>query len=71
MERFGIKIFKVMKEKIATLLYNLGIRTLWVYRNRLIFYQNGVLVSWNKLENKELDYPYHFDCGHDIYPNKI
>ena len=58
-----------MKEKIATLLYNLGVRTLWVYRNRLNFYQNGILVSWNKLENKEQDYPYHFDCGHDIYPN--
>ena len=57
-----------MKEKISTLLYNLGVRTLWVYRNRLNFYQNGVLVSWNQLENKEKDYPYHFDCGHDIYP---
>ena len=60
-----------MKEKIATLLYNLGVRTIWVYRNRLVFYQNGALVSWNKLENKEHDYSYHFDCGHDIYPYKI
>lgn len=57
-----------MKETIATILYNIGLKSIWIRRNAKLFYQNGKQVSWGQLDNKEKDYPYHFINGKDVYP---
>lgn len=58
-----------MKETIATILYNIGFESnKWILRNAKLFYQKGKEVSWEQLENKEKDYPYHFINGKDVYP---
>lgn len=57
-----------MKETIATILFIVGFKSKWVRRNAKLFYQNGKQVSWEQLENKEKDFPYHFINGRDVYP---
>ena len=57
-----------MKEFIATLLWTLHIRPVWVRRNAKLFLQAGKCVSWEQLYNKEHDYPYYFKDGIDTYP---
>ena len=58
-----------MKETIATILYNIGFKyNKWILRNAKLFYRNRKQVSWEQLENKEKDYPYHFINGRDIFP---
>ena len=57
-----------MKEIIATILLNVGFKSKWILRNAKLFYQNGKQVSWEQLENKEKDFPYHFINGRDVYP---
>lgn len=57
-----------MKETIATILLNVGFKSKWILRNAKLFYQNGKQVSWEQLENKEKDFPYHFINGRDVYP---
>lgn len=57
-----------MKETIATILYNIGFKSIWIRRNAKLFYQNGNQISWEQLENKEKDFPYHFINGRDVYP---
>ena len=59
-----------MKETIATILLNVGFKSnKWIRRNAKLFYQNGKQVSWEQLENKEKDFPYHFVNGKDMYPD--
>lgn len=61
-----------MKETIAIILYNIGFKSnKWILRNAKLFYQKGKEVSWEQLENKEKDYPYHFINGKDVYPKNI
>ena len=57
-----------MKETIATVLYIIGFKSKWILRNAKLFYQGGKEVSWEQLDNKEKDYPYHFINGRDVYP---
>ena len=57
-----------MKETIATILLNVEFKSKWILRNAKLFYQNGKQVSWEQLENKEKDFPYHFINGRDVYP---
>lgn len=61
-----------MKEKIATILYNIGFKSnKWILRNAKLFYQGGKEVSWEQLDNKEKDYPYYFINGRDVYPKNV
>lgn len=57
-----------MKETIATILYNIGFKSIWTRRNAKLFYQNGKQVSWEQLKNKEKDFPYYFIDGKEVYP---
>ena len=58
-----------MKVTIATILYNIGFKSnKWILRNAKLFYQKGKEVSWEQLDHKEKDYPYHFINGKDVFP---
>lgn len=57
-----------MKETIATILYNIGLKSIWIRRNAKLFYQNGKQVAWEQVKDKEKNFPYYFINGIEVYP---